>query len=958
MKLVTPSLLLFQQVLSDGHGDHSTGPHSHQAGPHFNLVKCEANDQADCHNKGCNFDEKENFCHFPVNLGRYWNSDIAENEFVALQKQNEWVEYKGEEKLTFKLMSQSKEMFGNSITTYDMYIEEISNGRIRIKMVDPNNDRFEVPIPIFAPDEDKYSYKSSNKKNAKKDYKIEYDHYGNIKITRKSSGKVLFDTSVGPIIYEDQFLQLSTRIYEEDTMYGLGEKFNDEHMALNRNKDMGFFSRGQGMGHDRNQYGTHPFYEIIEPDGKSHGVLLFNVNALEVSMRLQEGESEGSLTYKSVGGIFDLQFFIADNPERMLEEYTEAIGRPVLQPYWSLGFQICRWGYLSTEDVTNVFQENVDAHVPFDVQYVDIDYMNRKTMWTIAPEFEGIGEFIRDTVQGKYNKRNIIIFDPAIPANETAEYTQYTTGVDVGAYLSGYGKVWPVLPNWKELHGENWEDCDWRCQKAYAQWVQFPNFFKKATEQWWIDWSVKFHDTIPFDGLWIDMNEPDNFADGDVRDGCTDQGEKGKLNYPPFVPHNTYQGSDRPMLFEESICMDVEADVLDVDEIPSHITRRTNELRYNLHGLYGYSQIRPTMKACLASTNERCTVVGRSTFAGAGSAGAGHWLGDNESKWNHLRQAAIGPQEFSLFGMSYIGTDICGFFYEPSEELCIRWHQLGVMHTFARNHNIRDTERQDPAFWSNDATNMMIEAIMFRYTWLPEMYTLMYQAHVRGASVIRPVSHVFPADLEARDLPFQFFWGSSVMFSPAVYEGQTNVKAYLPEGARWYDMHSLYEVESGWNDIYTPIDHFNAHQKGGSILIGHDIDREYARSNSISTSDLVDRSYIMQIALDNHSEAFGMFYTDEWTSIDPLGNHAYNVLKFRLKDGKLTTSNKGGLSTYIPLNSIQILGAKECHLIDSITNNGEEVEFSCDNDAGVVNILMGQEINMMELNMERHMKEM
>ena len=63
-------------------------------------------------------------------------------------------------------------------------------------------------------------------------------------------------------------------------------------------------------------------------------------------------------------------------------------------------------------------------------------------------------------------------------------------------------------------------------------------------------------------------------------------------------------------------------------------------------------------RALRNTVNKRGIVITRSTYVSSGTH-AGHWLGDNNSLWDHLKYNIIGMIEANLFGIPYVS---CGSF--------------------------------------------------------------------------------------------------------------------------------------------------------------------------------------------------------------------------------------------------------------------------------------------------------
>ena len=73
-----------------------------------------------------------------------------------------------------------------------------------------------------------------------------------------------------------------------------------------------------------------------------------------------------ALTYRTVGAVLDFYIILGSDPESVVAQYTDVIGRPYMPPYWALGFQLSRYDYTDINGLKKV----VDSMLATDIPYV------------------------------------------------------------------------------------------------------------------------------------------------------------------------------------------------------------------------------------------------------------------------------------------------------------------------------------------------------------------------------------------------------------------------------------------------------------------------------------------------------------------------------------------------------------------------------------------------------------
>ncbi|UJR37339.1 hypothetical protein I4U23_030047 [Adineta vaga] len=784
---------------------------------------------------------------------------------------------------TYEVKSKETTDFGQRIrivktqTTYmphdilDLTVDFIyeTQQRFRIRIYDSVYRRYEVPLQVPVVE----------KKVNMTDYEVTFSEKPfAILVIRKSTGIAIFDSSVAPLIFADQYMKLSTRL-SSPLVYGLGEHRQALLMNItNEWKQLTFWTRDFPPIENTNLYGVHPFHINLE-------------RTLDNLLPLP------ALTYTTIGGIIDLYIFTGPTVQDVIEQYWDIVGKPTMPPFWSLGFHLSRYGYNTIENLWATVKRMHDADFPYDVQWTDIDVMSNHLDFTYDSErFHGLPDLVR-ALQSD-GKHYVNIIDPGISSTQPAgSYPPYDDGRSQEIFVTKYNSTEPTA-------GEAWPGA-----------VVFPDFTNPKTVDWWTRTAAAFHERIPFDGMWIDMNEPSNFIDGS-HDGCTGN----FLDNPPYVPH--VLGNK---LSSKSLCPSVQ-----------HYL----SLHYNLHSMYGYFEAQVTSTALKTIRQKRPFVLSRSTFAGSGRYTA-HWTGDNRARFQDMYYSIPALLSFNMFGITHVGADICGFGLDTTEELCIRWMQLGAFYPFMRNHNDAGQKDQDPASFPWEAQQIMKQALLMRYSLIPFWYTLHYEASMKSRTIIQPLFFEYLNDGDTYSIDQQFLIGRALLVSPNLVSQLTTIDVYIPRDV-WYEFPSGAAVKTvgQFISLNAPLSKINIHVRGGFI-----IPMQTPGANLILGRG---NPFSLLVAPSQFGNASGNLFWDDGDSLDPIGTNIYNYFEFLL-----STSNSLTIDPIVVkykdspmrLDFVKILGVTKP--VTSVTINGKTYSNYVYNLFDQILIIHGLDMNML-----------
>jgi alpha-glucosidase len=185
---------------------------------------------------------------------------------------------------------------------------------------------------------------------------------------------------------------------------------------------------------------------------------------------------------------------------------------------------------------------------------------------------------------------------------------------------------------------------------------------------------------------------------------------------------------------------------------------------------------------------ERPYVLCRSGGAGI-QRYAQTWAGDNFTSFKTLRWNIPTILGMGLSGVANQGCDTAGFTGPaPGRELFVRWVQNGIFQPHFVIHSANtDNTVTEPWMYGEACTSLIRQAIELRYRLIPYLYALMWQAHVTGSPIMRPLIYEFQDDpcCDGEDVAFMF--GPALLVANVVEEGAKTRAVTLPAGCDWFD---------------------------------------------------------------------------------------------------------------------------------------------------------------------------
>lgn len=544
----------------------------------------------------------------------------------------------------------------------------------------------------------------------------------------------------GMIRLEDGF-QFTCVLHAEDVVYGLGEA----NRGINKRGYFYVSDCTDDPNHTEDKsslYGAHNF--IILSGTQTFGLFFDYPSKITFDIGYTRMD-----TLKVTCDRADLYLYVieGETPYDIVKQFRRIIGRSYIPPKFAFGFGQSRWEYRTKEDYREVAEGYRNNHIPMDMIYMDIDYMQDYKDFTLNEEnFRDFPAFVQEM-----KDRNIRLI-PIIDAGVKIEkgYDVYEEGV-------------------KNRYFCQKEDGSDFVAAVWPGYTHFPDVLNPKAREWFGD-KYRLLTDQGIEGFWNDMNEPAIFY--------TPEGiRQAEETIKEFLQDTS--GEHSAFFRVRDAVQNLSNNKKDYQSF-YHRTKDGQRVRHDkIHNLFGYHMTKAAGEAFeRIDPDRRFLMFSRSSYIGMHRYG-GVWTGDNRSWWSHLLLNLKMMPSLNMCGFLYTGADLGGFGSDATRDLVLRWLALGVFTPLMRNRAALGTRNQECFCFENIEDFRHI--IEVRYRLIPYLYSEYMKAALSDDMYFKPLAFVYPKDRMAVQAEDQLILGNEIMITPVYTQNADGRYVYLPE---------------------------------------------------------------------------------------------------------------------------------------------------------------------------------
>lgn len=547
---------------------------------------------------------------------------------------------------------------------------------------------------------------------------------------------------VGTVKTSESGFCFACPLAEGDRVYGLGEA----NRGINK-RGFVYVSDNVDDGlHTENKQRMYAAHNFIVISGQQNLGLFFDYPA---RIRFDIGFTRRDwLEVTCERADLALYVITGDSACDVVKQFRAIIGRSYIPPKFAFGFGQSRYGYKTQADFEEVVAKHRQAHIPLDMVYMDIDYMDHYKDFTVNPEnFPDFSGFV--SKMKEQGVRLVPIVDAGV--KEEAGYSVCDEGKEKGYFC-------------KRADGTDFEGTVW------PGWSHFPDVLNPEARAWFGS-QYKALTDCGIEGFWNDMNEPSLFYSPErlraFLDDMAALREKDNIEQEEFFPRVV--GGAMGLMNSPA------------DYASFYHEADGRKVRHDqVHNLYGGSMTRAAGEAFAdLRPGQRTLLYSRSSFIGSHRYG-GIWLGDNNSSWAQLLANIQMMPSVQMCGFLYSGADLCGFSSDTTPDLALRWLEFGLLTPLMRNHSAVGTRMQE-YYRFPEVLPAVRNMIRLRYALLPYLYSEFMKAALENISYFRPLAFDYPDDPDAREVEDQLLLGEGLMAAPVYVQNAHGRHVYLPE---------------------------------------------------------------------------------------------------------------------------------------------------------------------------------